>query len=69
MTTEHNMIHQLNHFRAQYYKKNFIHRVVYNVFNKYYTKPTLSEGIDKILEYKTKPIFSGNKKTVFEYYF
>jgi bifunctional polynucleotide phosphatase/kinase len=69
MTTTPKVIHQLNHFRAQHYNRPFIHRVVYNVFNKYYELPTTDEGFDTIFNYQSQPVFTGNELKSFMYYY
>ena len=69
MTTSPEIIHQLNHFRAQYYNRPFIHRVVYKVFNKYYDTPTVDEGFDMVLNYTSQPVLTGDALVEFMYYY
>jgi bifunctional polynucleotide phosphatase/kinase len=69
MTTSPEIIHQLNHFRAQHFNRPFINRIVYNVFNKYYEPPTTDEGFDMVFDYESQPVFTSDELQSFMCYY
>lgn len=69
MTTESNIIRQLNYFRCQSEKTNLIPTVVYRTFAKYYQPPQKTEGFKNVINYSVCPELKGRKKKLYEYYY